>query len=120
MTGNYAQFYRRSIESRDAFWSEQAQLIDWHKPFESVVDFSRPPFARWFVGGETNLFVARKLVADIIVIGSDEDQPMIRDTEIEECPRHRADARLIEEAVEITERPGQNRHAVGVGPLLHH
>jgi propionyl-CoA synthetase len=55
MTGEYAQFYRRSIESRDAFWSEQAQLIDWHKPFESVVDFSRPPFARWFVGGETNL-----------------------------------------------------------------
>jgi propionyl-CoA synthetase len=55
MATRYSQFYRRSIDSRDEFWREQARLIDWHKPFQSVVDFSRPPFARWFVGGETNL-----------------------------------------------------------------
>jgi propionyl-CoA synthetase len=55
MATRYSQFYRSSIDSRDEFWREQARLIDWHKPFESVVDFSRPPFARWFVGGETNL-----------------------------------------------------------------
>ena len=30
-------------------------MVDWHKPFEKVCDFSRPPFAKWFVGGETNL-----------------------------------------------------------------
>jgi propionyl-CoA synthetase len=51
----YREFHRRSIEERDAFWSEQAELIDWHKPFERVLDYSRPPFARWFVGGFTNL-----------------------------------------------------------------
>ena len=33
----------------------QAKVIDWHKPFGKVLDYSRPPFARWFVGGETNL-----------------------------------------------------------------
>ena len=44
-------FHRRSIEERDAFWREEAQLIDWHRPFEQVLDYSRPPFARWFVGG---------------------------------------------------------------------
>jgi len=49
------QFHQRSIQDRDGFWSEQAQLIDWHKPFEQVLDFSRPPFAKWFVGGQTNL-----------------------------------------------------------------
>ncbi|MBL8535213.1 MAG: AMP-binding protein, partial [Betaproteobacteria bacterium] len=55
MGKTYDAFHRRSIEDRDGFWREQAQLIDWHKPFGQVLDYSRPPFARWFAGGETNL-----------------------------------------------------------------
>ncbi len=51
----YAEFHRRSIEDRDAFWEEQARLIDWHEPHSQVCDYSRPPFARWFLGGTTNL-----------------------------------------------------------------
>ena len=51
----YADFHRRSLQDRDAFWSEQAQLIDWHTRPEQVCDYSNPPFARWFVGGTTNL-----------------------------------------------------------------
>src|SRR5690349_8786261 len=51
----YAEFHRRSLDDREGFWAEQAKLIDWHKPFRQVLDYSRPPFARWFVGGETNL-----------------------------------------------------------------
>jgi propionyl-CoA synthetase len=51
----YADFHRRSLVERDAFWSEQAALIDWHRPFDTVCDYSNPPFARWFVGGQTNL-----------------------------------------------------------------
>jgi len=53
--GAYKDFHRRSIEQREAFWAEQARLIDWHKPFDKVLDYSRPPFAKWFVGGLTNL-----------------------------------------------------------------
>jgi len=52
---SYREFHRRSIADREGFWAEQARLIDWHKPFGRVLDYSRPPFARWFVGGETNL-----------------------------------------------------------------
>ncbi len=52
---NYAEFHRRSLEDRDAFWTEQAELIDWRTPFKQVCDYSQPPFARWFVGGTTNL-----------------------------------------------------------------
>ena len=55
MAERYQDFYRRSIEQPDAFWTEQAQLIDWQRPFDRVLDYSRPPFARWFVGGQTNL-----------------------------------------------------------------
>ncbi len=51
----YAEFYRRSLEDRDAFWAEQAQLIDWQTPPQQICDYSQPPFARWFVGGTTNL-----------------------------------------------------------------
>ena len=51
----YRAFHARSINDREGFWREQAALIDWHRPFERVLDFSRPPFAKWFVGGETNL-----------------------------------------------------------------
>jgi propionyl-CoA synthetase len=51
----YKEFHARSINDRDAFWAEQARLIDWQAPFERTLDYSRPPFARWFVGGRTNL-----------------------------------------------------------------
>jgi propionyl-CoA synthetase len=52
---DYASFYRRSIEEPEAFWAEQAKLIDWQQPFTKVCDNSNPPFTRWFVGGTTNL-----------------------------------------------------------------
>ncbi|MEK6211031.1 MAG: propionate--CoA ligase [Pseudomonadota bacterium] len=55
MGQRYAEFYRRSIAEPEAFWAEQARLIHWHRPFDRVLDYSRPPFARWFVGGLTNL-----------------------------------------------------------------
>jgi len=51
----YADFHSRSIEQPEAFWSEQARLIDWQAPPQRICDDSRPPFARWFVGGTTNL-----------------------------------------------------------------
>ena len=52
---SYKEFHRRSIADRDGFWRAEAKRIDWHKPFSKVLDYSRPPFAKWFVGGETNL-----------------------------------------------------------------
>ena len=51
----YAQFHQRSLTERDAFWTEQAALIDWQQAPQQVCDDSNPPFARWFVGGTTNL-----------------------------------------------------------------
>jgi len=49
------EVHERSIRDRESFWAEQAQLIDWKEPFGQVLDYSRPPFTRWFVGGRTNL-----------------------------------------------------------------
>ncbi|QRK09132.1 propionate--CoA ligase [Archangium violaceum] len=53
--GTYKEFHRQSVEQPEAFWAEQARLIDWERPWDKVLDDSRPPFARWFVGGRTNL-----------------------------------------------------------------
>ena len=52
---SYADFYRQSIDDRDTFWAEQAKLIDWQTQPEQICDYNNPPFARWFVGGTTNL-----------------------------------------------------------------
>ncbi|MDD2742306.1 MAG: propionate--CoA ligase [Rhodocyclaceae bacterium] len=51
----YKEFHQYSIEKPNEFWTEQAQLVDWNEPFTQVCDYSRPPFAKWFVGGKTNL-----------------------------------------------------------------
>ena len=51
----YKEFHRQSLADRDAFWRAEASLVDWQTPFSSVLDYSKPPFAKWFVGGRTNL-----------------------------------------------------------------
>jgi propionyl-CoA synthetase len=53
--GKYAEFHKRSIEQPEAFWSEEATLVDWHKPPQTIRDYSKPPFVKWFSGGEINL-----------------------------------------------------------------
>ena len=52
---SYKTFHQASIENPVAFWSEQAKRIDWHTPYQEVLDYSNPPFAKWFKGGLTNL-----------------------------------------------------------------
>jgi acetyl-CoA synthetase len=39
----------------DGFWAEQAKSLQWFKPFTKVLDWSNAPFAKWFVGGTTNV-----------------------------------------------------------------
>jgi propionyl-CoA synthetase len=52
---NFADFYKNSIENPQAFWDNEAKLIDWKEPYKQVLDYSKPPFTKWFVGGKTNL-----------------------------------------------------------------
>jgi len=54
MTASSA-LHARSLSDPAGFWAEQAARIDWETPFERVLDDSRPPFARWFIGGRTNI-----------------------------------------------------------------
>ncbi|MBA4742953.1 MAG: propionate--CoA ligase [Azoarcus sp.] len=51
----YIDFHRRSIEDREGFWRDQSRLVDWQQTPQTICDYSRPPFVKWFVGGTTNL-----------------------------------------------------------------
>jgi propionyl-CoA synthetase len=53
--GSFTQFHKRSIQDRDNFWAEQAKTVDWQIQPQQICDYSNPPFAKWFVGGTTNL-----------------------------------------------------------------
>jgi len=52
---DYESFYRQSVEQPELFWAEQARRIHWETPPRQILDQSKPPFRRWFVGGTTNL-----------------------------------------------------------------
>jgi propionyl-CoA synthetase len=52
---SFAEFHRRSLQDPDRFWAEQARLVEWQQPPQTICDNSRSPFTRWFVGGTTNL-----------------------------------------------------------------
>ncbi|MFF9210362.1 MULTISPECIES: acetate--CoA ligase [unclassified Streptomyces] len=46
--------YERADADRLAFWAEAAGRLDWARPWDQVLDWSRAPFARWFTGGRLN------------------------------------------------------------------
>jgi propionyl-CoA synthetase len=52
---SYKTVHAQSIQDPQAFWGEEAKHIHWEKPFDTVLDYSKPPFAHWFKGGLTNL-----------------------------------------------------------------
>jgi propionyl-CoA synthetase len=52
---NYQALHARSIRDPEGFWAGLAGLIDWQTPCSRVLEYSNPPFAKWFVGGRTNL-----------------------------------------------------------------
>jgi acyl-CoA synthetase (AMP-forming)/AMP-acid ligase II len=49
-----ADVYETAAADRPAFCGEQAKRLDWGTPFTEVLDWSDPPFAKWFVGGTLN------------------------------------------------------------------
>jgi len=52
---SYDELYAESIKYRERFWEKEAQLLEWYKPWDQVLDDSNHPFYKWFVGGKTNI-----------------------------------------------------------------
>ena len=54
MSERFEKLYARSLQDPEGFWGEVAEGIDWFRRWDRVLDDSRPPFYRWFRGGELN------------------------------------------------------------------
>jgi acetyl-CoA synthetase len=50
-----AEAYEQAAADRLAFWEAAARRLYWHAPWHQVLDWSNPPFARWFIGGKLNI-----------------------------------------------------------------
>ena len=46
--------YARAASDPEGFWAEQAERLDWARRWDRVLDWSDPPFAKWYVGGRLN------------------------------------------------------------------
>ncbi|HEX6365940.1 MAG TPA: acetate--CoA ligase [Agromyces sp.] len=50
--------YEAARADRLGFWADQArELLQWEKPFTRTLDWTNPPFAKWFDDGELNVAV---------------------------------------------------------------
>ena len=49
-----AEAYEEAEKDRIGFWAKQAERLDWAEPFTDVLDWTNPPFAKWYVGGRLN------------------------------------------------------------------
>jgi acetyl-CoA synthetase len=52
---DYRRLYKESIQNPSKFWARVASELHWFKKWSRVLDESKAPFFRWFVGGKTNL-----------------------------------------------------------------
>jgi acetyl-CoA synthetase len=50
----YDQVYRESIDQPEQFWGRAAEELGWFRKWDKVLDW-KPPYAKWFVGGRTNV-----------------------------------------------------------------
>jgi propionyl-CoA synthetase len=54
MGGSYQETYARALADPEGFWGEAAEALDWQRRWQRVLDDARPPFYRWFEGGQLN------------------------------------------------------------------
>ncbi len=52
---DYEALYAEAKADPEAFWAKQAESLDWYKKWDQVLDSSKAPFYKWFVGGKTNI-----------------------------------------------------------------
>jgi acetyl-CoA synthetase len=50
-----AAMYDEASADREAFWAKQAEFLHWETKWSQVLDWSKAPFAKWFIGGKLNV-----------------------------------------------------------------
>jgi acetyl-CoA synthetase len=49
------EVYEEAARDRLGFWEKAARRLTWDREWDEVLDWSNPPFAKWFVGGKLNV-----------------------------------------------------------------
>src|SRR5579859_5342620 len=82
----YEHLYEAAAKDPEKFWAEQAERLHWAARWNKVLDWSNPPFAKWFLSGKLNvaencvdrhLSGARRNKAAIIWEGEDFQQQIV-------------------------------------------
>ena len=47
--------YEAADRDFEGFWAERAEALHWDRKWDQVLDWSNPPFAKWFLGGKLNV-----------------------------------------------------------------
>jgi acetyl-CoA synthetase len=63
----YQALYDRAQADPEGFWAELAQSeLHWFKPWDKVLDWQNPPFAKWFSGGKINIPITVSIVISLL------------------------------------------------------
>ncbi|HIB35034.1 MAG TPA: acetate--CoA ligase [Dehalococcoidia bacterium] len=55
-TEKYEEMYKQSIEDPENFWAEQAEIVDWTKKWDKVMDYNfNTADIKWYLGGKLNV-----------------------------------------------------------------
>ena len=52
---DYDAVYELARQDPAAFWAKRAEELEWYQKWDQVLDDSKAPFYKWFVGGKTNM-----------------------------------------------------------------
>ena len=50
----YEKLWNEAADDIEGFWGKMAGELHWFKPYTKVLEWNEP-FAKWFVGGQTNV-----------------------------------------------------------------
>jgi propionyl-CoA synthetase len=80
MVGSYQETYARARTDPEGFWAEAAEALEWQRRWDRVLDDARPPFYRWFAGGQLN--TCANAVDRHVAAGRGEQPAIIHDSPV--------------------------------------
>jgi propionyl-CoA synthetase len=107
----YDDVYARSLRDPDGFCAEAAEALDWERRWDRVLDDRRPPFYRWFTGGQLN--TCHNAVDRHVAAGRGNQPALIHDSPVTDSIRTLTFAELQDQVARFA--GGLQRYGVGYG-----
>ncbi len=99
MTASFDEVKKHADTDPAGFWAAAAEDVSWIKPAKIILDDAKPPFYRWFVGGEIN--GCYNAVDCHVEAGHGDRTAIIYDSAIREIKEHISYAELQDMAAKV-------------------